>query len=357
MKFDQKILFPIQYLYLYYQYLRTNFIIKKTMEYRRLGKSGLQISALSLGSWLTFGKQISDDTAEDLMKLAYDKGVNFFDNAETYANGKSEIVMGNILRKMGWDRSSYVVSSKAFFGNGGKLPTQLGLNRKHLVEACNGALKRLQVEYLDLYYCHRPDKNTPIEETVRTMNHLIQQGKIFYWGTSEWSAQEIMEAHMVAKEYRLIGPTMEQPQYNMFERNKMENEFVEIFKNVGLGTTIWSPLASGLLSGKYNDGIPEGSRMQIEGYEWLRDRMLMQDKIEKVKQLSALAKALKVSTASLSIAWCIKNPNVSTAILGATNKNQLLDNLTALETATLLTPEIMEQIEGIIDTKPVLPEW
>ena len=305
------------------------------MEYRRLGKSGLQISALSLGSWLTFGKQISDDTAEDLMKLAYDKGVNFFDNAETYANGKSEIVMGNILRKMGWDRSSYVVSSKAFFGNGGKLPTQLGLNRKHLVEACNGALKRLQVEYLDLYYCHRPDKNTPIEETVRTMNHLIQQGKIFYWGTSEWSAQEIMEAHMVAKEYRLIGPTMEQPQYNMFHREKVEVEFNQIYKTVGMGTTIWSPLASGALTGKYLDGVPEGSRASLKGYEWLRKHMIDsdrgQERMKKVSSYIDIAKDYNLDPTKLAIAWCLLNKNVSTVILGASNVKQLEDNLKSLE--------------------------
>ena len=329
------------------------------MEYRKMGKTGLQLSTLSFGSWVTFHKQIDDRVADELMGIAYDAGVNFFDNAEVYAAGESEKMMGRVLNQKKWDRTSIVLSSKAYFGWRGKAnkPNQTGLSRKHLTEACHEALQRLQTDYLDLYFCHRPDKTTPIEEVVQTMNTLIQQGKILYWGTSEWSSVEIMEAHRVAEKYRLIGPSMEQPQYNMFERNKMENEFVEIFKNVGMGTTIWSPLASGLLTGKYNDGIPEGSRMQIEGFEWLRDRSLMQEKIAKVKQLGALAKALKVSTASLSIAWCIKNPNVSTAILGATNKNQLLDNLTALETATLLTPEIMEQIEGIIDTKPVLPEW
>lgn len=329
------------------------------MEYRRLGKSGLQVSVLSFGSWVSFSKQINDKVADELMGIAYDNGINFFDNAEVYALGESEKMMGRVLKSKKWDRTSYTVSSKAFWGWRGKenKPNQTGCSRKHLLEACDEALKRLQVDYLDMYFCHRPDKNTPIAETVWAMNHLIQQGKVLYWGTSEWSGVEIMEAHRIAEKYKLIGPSMEQPQYNMFERNKMENDFVEIFKNVGMGTTIWSPLASGLLTGKYNDGIPEGSRMQIEGFEWLRDRMLMQDKIAKVKQLGSIAKALKVSTASLSIAWCIKNPNVSTAILGATNKTQLLDNLTALETATLLTPEIMTQIEGIIDTKPVLPEW
>ncbi len=329
------------------------------MEYRKMGKTGLQLSALSFGSWVTFHKQINDGIADELMGLAYDAGVNFFDNAEVYAGGESEKMMGRVISKKNWDRTSYVLSSKAYFGWRGteNKPNQTGLSRKHLTEACHEALKRLQTDYLDLYFCHRPDKSTPIEEVVQTMNTLIQQGKILYWGTSEWSGVELMEAHRIAAAYHLIGPSMEQPQYNLFEREKVENEYLEIYKNVGLGTTIWSPLASGLLTGKYNDGIPEGSRFQVEGMEWLRDKWLIQDKVKRVQQLGALAKALKVSTASLCIAWCIKNPNVTTAILGATNKTQLLDNLTAAETATLLTPEIMEQIEGIVESKPKLPEW
>jgi voltage-dependent potassium channel beta subunit len=276
-----------------------------------------------------------------------------------YAAGESEKMMGRVLSQKKWDRTSIVLSSKAYFGWRGKAnkPNQTGLSRKHLTEACHEALKRLETDYLDLYYCHRPDKTTPIEEVVQTMNTLIQQGKILYWGTSEWSGVEIMEAHRVAAAQHLIGPSVEQPQYNLFERAKMENEYLEIFKNVGMGTTIWSPLAAGLLTGKYNDGIPEGSRFQLEGFEWLRDRWLMQDRIKKVQLLGAMAKALKVSTASLSIAWCIKNPNVSTAILGATNKAQLVDNLTAIDTAALLTAEMMEQIENIVETKPKLPEW
>jgi voltage-dependent potassium channel beta subunit len=329
------------------------------MEYRKMGKTGLQLSTLSFGSWVTFHKQINDSIADELMGIAYDAGVNFFDNAEVYAAGESEKMRGRVLSKKNWDRTSIVLSSKAYFGWRGKenKPNQTGLSRKHLTEACHEALKRLQTDYLDLYYCHRPDKTTPIEEVVQTMNTLIQQGKILYWGTSEWSGVEIMEAHRAAAALHLIGPSVEQPQYNLFERAKMENEYLEIFKNVGMGTTIWSPLAAGLLTGKYNDGIPEGSRFHIEGFEWLRDRWLMQDKVNRVQQLGAIAKALKVSTASLSIAWCIKNNNVTTAILGATSKAQLVDNLTALDTATLLTPEIMEQIEGIVETKPKLPEW
>jgi len=329
------------------------------MEYRKMGKTGLQLSTLSFGSWVTFHKQINDGIADELMGIAYDAGVNFFDNAEVYAAGESEKMMGRVLSNKKWDRTSIVLSSKAYFGWRGKAnkPNQTGLSRKHLTEACHEALKRLETDYLDLYYCHRPDKTTPIEEVVQTMNTLIQQGKILYWGTSEWSGVEIMEAHRVAAAQHLIGPSVEQPQYNLFERAKMENEYLEIFKNVGMGTTIWSPLAAGLLTGKYNDGIPEGSRFQLEGFEWLRDRWLMQDRIKKVQLLGAMAKALKVSTASLSIAWCIKNPNVSTAILGATNKAQLVDNLTAIDTAALLTAEMMEQIENIFETKPKLPEW
>lgn len=329
------------------------------MEYRYMGKTGLQLSTLSFGSWVTFHKQIDDKIADELMGIAYDQGVNFFDNAEVYAAGESEKMMGRVLSKKNWDRTSIVLSSKAYFGWRGKenKPNQTGLSRKHLTEACHEALQRLQTDYLDLYFCHRPDKKMPIAEVVQTMNTLIQQGKILYWGTSEWSGVEIMEAHRIAEAYRLIGPAMEQPQYNLFERNKVDAEYLEIYKNVGLGTTIWSPLAAGLLTGKYNDGIPEGSRFQMEGFEWLRDRWLMQEKINKVQQLGAIAKALKVSTASLSIAWCIKNPNVTSAILGATSKAQLLDNLTALDTAALLTPEIMEQIEGIVETKPKLPEY
>ena len=329
------------------------------MEYRKMGKTGLQLSTLSFGSWVTFHKQINDSIADELMGIAYDAGVNFFDNAEVYAAGESEKMMGRVLSNKKWDRTSIVLSSKAYFGWRGKAnkPNQTGLSRKHLTEACHEALKRLETDYLDLYYCHRPDKTTPIEEVVQTMNTLIQQGKILYWGTSEWSGVEIMEAHRVAAAQHLIGPSVEQPQYNLFERAKMENEYLEIFKNVGMGTTIWSPLAAGLLTGKYNDGIPEGSRFQLEGFEWLRDRWLMQDRIKKIQLLGAMAKALKVSTASLSIAWCIKNPNVSTAILGATNKAQLVDNLTAIDTAALLTAEMMEQIENIVETKPKLPEW
>lgn len=328
------------------------------MEYRRMGKTGLQLSVLSFGSWVSFHKQINDSIADELMGIAYDNGINFFDNAEVYALGESEKMMGRVLKKKNWDRTSYTVSSKAFWGWRGKdnKPNQTGCSRKHLTEACNEALQRLQLDYLDLFFCHRPDKGTPIEETVWTMHNLIQQGKILYWGTSEWSGVEIMEAHRVAHQYGLIGPAMEQPQYNLLERNKMENEFGMIFKTVGMGTTIWSPLASGLLSGKYNDGIPDGSRFGLTGFDWLKDRWMKDDLLNKVRQLGNLANELGISQAELSIAWCIKNPNVTTAILGATRKEQLLQNLKSLDAVAKLNDEIMQRIEDIVQTKPALPE-
>jgi voltage-dependent potassium channel beta subunit len=329
------------------------------MEYRYMGKTGLQLSVLSFGSWVSFHKQINDSVADELMGIAYDNGVNFFDNAEVYALGESEKMMGRVLKKKNWDRTSYTVSSKAFWGWRGKenKPNQSGLSRKHLMEACNEALQRLQLDYLDLYFCHRPDKKAPIEEVVWTMHNLIQQGKILYWGTSEWSGVEIMEAHRVAQQYGLIGPSVEQPQYNLLERNKIENEFLMVFKTVGMGTTIWSPLASGLLSGKYNNGIPEGSRFAIEGFDWLKDRWMKENFLDKINKLSLLANELGISVAQLSIAWCIKNPNVTTAILGASRKEQLLENLKALDAIEKLSAEVMKRIDDIVQTKPVLPEF
>lgn len=325
------------------------------MEYRRMGRSGLQLSALSFGSWVTFSKQVDDSLADELMGLAYDSGINFFDNAEVYARGESERLMGRVLSKKSWDRSSYTVSSKVFFGSRGPAnkPNMTGLSRKHIIEACHEGLQRLQVDYLDLYFCHRPDPNVPIEEVVWSMNILLQQGKILYWGTSEWSGAEIMEAHRVAADYRLIGPVVEQPQYNLLERYKVEVDYDPVYKNVGLGTTIWSPLASGLLTGKYNDGIPEGSRFTLEGYDWLKDRYMAEEKMARVKALTALAGELGVPLSTLSIAWTLKNPNVTTAILGATRREQLEENLRSLDVLPLLTPEIMERIETIMQTKPV----
>lgn len=320
------------------------------MEYRRMGKSGLKLGVLSLGSWITFSKQLDEQVSDKLMSLAYERGVNFFDNAEVYARGLSETMMGKILKKKNWDRSSYVISSKAFFGWRGEQnkPNQIGLSRKHLIEACHEALERYQLDYLDLYYCHRPDPEVPMEEVVRTMHTLIQQGKILYWGTSEWSGAEIMEAHAVAARLGLEGPAVEQPQYNLFERYKMEIDYAPIFRSTGMGTTIWSPLASGLLTGKYNKGIPADSRLALEGFEWLKDRTLSEERVHRVVMLEQIAHELDTSLATLAIAWCIRNPHVTSAILGATRESQLLENFKALEVYPKLTPALMEQIDNIM---------
>jgi voltage-dependent potassium channel beta subunit len=330
------------------------------MNYRNLGKSGLRVSELSFGSWITFGNQIKSDVSKELMKLAYDAGINFFDNAEVYAEGQSEIVMGRLLKEFGWRRDSYILSSKAFFGIWGlkeSKPTQKGNTMKHLTDACNQALERLQTEYLDLFFCHRPDKGTPIEETVWAMHKLVMQGKILYWGTSEWSGVEIMEAHMIARQHHLIPPTMEQPQYNMFHREKVEAEFSRIYDHVGLGTTIWSPLASGLLTGKYNEGIPKDARLSLDEMSWLKDRNLVEENLTKVKKLGEMASNLGISLALLAIAWCLKNPNVSTAILGASKVSQLKENLKAPEALILLTTEVMNEIETILGNKPAQPPF
>jgi voltage-dependent potassium channel beta subunit len=328
------------------------------MEYRRLGRSGLQVSSLSLGSWLTFGAQIDDHTAEQLMHIAYDAGVNFFDNAEIYAEGKSEVVMGNILKKSGWDRSSYVVSSKVFFGDHRQGINQRGLSRKHIVEACEAALKRLHVDYLDLFFCHRPDPNTPVEETVWAMHHLIQQGKILYWGTSEWSAQEITAAHAAAMRYNLIAPVMEQPQYNMFHRYRVEVEYARIYEDYGMGTTIWSPLASGVLTGKYNAELPaDGTRLTDAKLAWLQEKSVTPERLQKAIELTRLANEIGTSAPKLAIAWCLKNSHVSTVILGASKVYQLEETLQAIDTVPLLTGEVMEKIEGILENKPKRMIW
>ncbi len=319
------------------------------MEYRRLGKSGLKVSALSFGSWLTFAKQIKDGIAEECMQVAYDGGINFFDNAEIYSKGKSEEVMGKILKKKGWSRDTFVVSSKVFWG--GDLPNQKGLGRKHVVEACHAALKRLQVDYLDLYFCHRPDYNTPVEETVWTMHNLIQQGKILYWGTSEWPSERIMQAHMVAQQHNLIPPLMEQPQYNMFHRQKVELDYLNLYE-LGMGTTIWSPLMSGLLTGKYNDGFPKGTRFDIEGLDWLKANVFIDNRVEKTKALTAIANDIGISMTHLALAWCLKNPHVSTMILGASKVSQLEENLKTFDAMPKLTDEVIERIEGVLQNKP-----
>lgn len=325
------------------------------MEYRRLGKAGVKVSALSFGSWITFGNQVGDSTADECISYAYDNGINFFDNAEVYANGESEVVMGKLLKSKSWNRDTYLVSSKVFWG--GELPTQKGLSRKHVVEACHAALKRLQLEYLDFYFCHRPDKETPMEETVWTMHNLITQGKILYWGTSEWSAQEIQEAFMVARQYNLIPPAMEQPQYNMFVRSKVEVEFDKLFRDYGYGSTIWSPLASGILTGKYNNGTPEDARLNRGELNWLKDRMLNQANLDKVAKLGEIASALDTSLANLAIAWCLKNPHVSTVLTGATKLDQLKQNLKSLDIVPKLTEDVLESIEIILDNKPAKPQY
>jgi voltage-dependent potassium channel beta subunit len=319
------------------------------MEYRFLGKSGLKVSALSFGAWVTFHDQIADDTAYNCMKEAYDAGVNFFDNAETYAHGNAEIMMGKALKKTGWKRSDLVISTKIFWG--GKGPNDTGLSRKHIIEGADAALKRLQLEYVDLIFCHRPDPLTPIEETVRAMNHVINQGKAFYWGTSEWSAAQIMEAYHIARREHLIPPTMEQPEYNMFRRDKVEKEFLKLYDEAGLGTTTWSPLASGLLTGKYNDGIPADSRLSLPEYDWLKSRFT-KEKIEKVKALVPIAKDLGLAMPLLGLAWCLKNPNVSTVITGASKPEQVKQNMKALDAVSKLTEEVMERIEKVLGNKP-----
>jgi voltage-dependent potassium channel beta subunit len=327
------------------------------MEYRRLGKAGLKVSALSLGSWVTFGKQVDINDAKQLLKTAYDGGINFFDNAEGYEAGESEKIMGDAISGLGLARDSFAVSSKVFWGGDHKM--QMGLSAKHVRDACDAALKRLRVDYLDLYFCHRPDIDTPIEETVRAMHNLVQQGKVIYWGTSEWSAQQITQAHAIARQEHLTPPTMEQPQYNLLHRDKIEGEFTPLYEQYAMGTTIWSPLASGLLTGKYNDGIPDDSRLALPGYEWLRDMWTSEEgkkKLNKIRQLSTLANELNISLTHLSIAWCLKNPNVSTVIIGASRLSQLEDNLSAMHALKKLTPEVIERIESIVDNKPPAAE-
>ena len=320
------------------------------MEYRRLGKSGLKVSVFSFGSWVTFSNQLNEKAATELMEYAYDNGINFFDNAEIYANGNSEIIMGKIFKKTGWSRDTYILSSKVFWG--GEKPTQIGLSRKHITDGCHAALKRLQVEYIDLFFCHRPDPETPIEETVRAMDVLIQQGKVLYWGTSKWEAEQITEAYEIAEKFNLTPPTMEQPEYNLFNRGKIEKDYLPLYKKYGLGTTIWSPLASGLLTGKYNHGIPSNSRAYVKGYEWLKEQFESEEtiqKIGKVKELQPIAERLEISLTQLALGYCLKNPNVSTIILGASKKEQLKENLGTLSIINKITDSTIKDINKVLD--------
>jgi voltage-dependent potassium channel beta subunit len=323
------------------------------MEYRHLGNSGLKVSALSFGAWVTFGPQMDVDKAAQCMQAAWEAGVNFFDNAEVYADGVAEEIMGAVLKKKGWKRSDYVVSTKIFWGGEG--PNDRGLSRKHIVEGTDAALRRLQLDYVDLIFCHRADLHTPVEETVRAMNHVINQGKALYWGTSEWPAERILEAWHMARRERLIPPLMEQPQYNLFHRDRVEREYAPLFERIGLGTTIWSPLAGGLLTGKYNDGIPAGTRSTVAGYEWLRSRLegsAVDDKIAKVRRLTTVADELGCTMAQLAIAWCLTNPNVSTAITGASRPEQVEENMQAIAVLERLSPEIVNRLEEIVANRP-----
>ncbi len=324
------------------------------MNYRRLGSAGLKVSELSLGAWVTYGGQVGEEVAAACMSAAYETGVNFFDNAEAYARGDAEVVMGNVLKKAGWPRESLVVSSKVFWG--GDIPNYRGLSRKHIYEACRNSLKRLQLDYLDLYFCHRPDPETPIEETVRAMDDLVHQGKILYWGTSEWSAEDIRKAHSLAREHGLTPPQMEQPQYNMLHRNRVEREYLPLYAELGLGITTWSPLRSGLLSGKYSDGIPPNSRGSLPRHQWMREHILTPKAVEAVKMLEPVAKDLDCTLAQLSLAWCLKNPNVSTVITGATSPEQVAENMKAEEVLTRLDSAAIARVEDVIRGIPEEPE-
>ncbi len=322
------------------------------MEYRKLGKSGLKVSELSFGSWVTFNTQVDTKLAEEMFKVCFDSGINFFDNAEGYDRGKSEEVMGQALQNINEPRDSYCVSSKVFFSSSpNPKPTQLGLSKKHITEACHQAMKRLQVDYLDLYFCHRADPDTPIGETVWAMHNLITQGKVLYWGTSEWTAEEITEAYEFAEKNHLTPPTMEQPQYNLLDRKRFEVEYDPIFRKYQMGTTIWSPLASGALTGKYLDDLPEGSRATLKGYEWLKKHMIDsergQARMDKVRKLKPIADELGISLTKMSIAWCLLNPNVSTVILGASKVDQLKENLESIEAVSLLTEDVQRKLAGI----------
>lgn len=322
------------------------------MEYRRLGRAGLKVSVFSFGAWVTFGEQMGEEVAYECMAAAYEAGVNFFDNAEAYAGGKAETIMGKVFQRAGWRRSSYVVSTKFFWGLNEGPNERNTLNRKYLMQAIDDSLERFQLDYVDLVFCHRPDPETPIEETVRAMHAMIEQGKAHYWGTSEWSAEEIREAWQIADRHHLHKPQMEQPQYNMLWREKVEQEFAPLYDAIGLGLTTWSPLASGLLTGKYSNGIPENSRANLPDYDWLRSILTNPERLNAVRALQPVADELGCSMAQLALAWCAKNPHVSTVITGASRPEQVQENMKALDVLPKLTPAVMTQLEGILKNKP-----
>ncbi len=317
------------------------------MEYRRLGGSGLKVSVLSFGSWVTFGPQLAGSLAEECLAAAYESGVNFFDNAEAYAGGESERIMGEAIAKLGWPRHSYVVSTKLFWGLHNVPNMRNTLNRKYLLQAIDGSLERFGLDFVDLVYCHRPDPETPVEETVRAMSDIVSSGKALYWGTSEWSAQALQEAYDIAERHHLHKPVVEQPQYNLLWRERVEHEYAPLYGSMGLGLTTWSPLASGLLTGKYLDGVPEGSRATLPGYEWLRNLLTDPARNEKVRQLKGIADELGCTLAQLSIAWCTRNPHVSSVITGASRVEQVRENLTALDVAPMLTDDVLERIDAV----------
>jgi len=318
------------------------------MNYRRLGRSGLKVSELSFGSWVTYGNQMGANLARECMAAAYDAGVNFFDNAEVYAKGDSERIMGDALRALGWRRESYVVSTKFFWGLSDGPNEKSTLNRKYLLAAIDASLARLQMDYVDLVFCHRADPGTPIEETVWAMSDMIAAGKARYWGTSEWSAGEIAAAWHIAERHHLHKPVMEQPQYNLFHRERVEKEYARLYDDLGLGTTVWSPLASGLLTGKYNDGIPPDSRGTIKGYEWLAERLTEPAKIAKVRQLAPIAQGLGCTLAQMSLPWCLKNSHVSTVITGASRPAQVRENMQALAVVGRLDADVMARIDAVL---------
>ncbi|MGD9998979.1 MAG: potassium channel beta subunit family protein [Ilumatobacteraceae bacterium] len=319
------------------------------MPYRRLGRSGLQVSLLSFGSWVTFDNQIQDDLALECMQTAFDAGCNFFDNAESYAKGESEAIMGRVLEQLGWPRQSYVLSTKFFWGINGDMPNMVNtLNRKYLMQAIDGSLERLRTDFVDLVFCHRADSDTPIEETVWAMHDIISAGKVLYWGTSEWSADGIRAAWEIAERHHLHKPVMEQPQYNLLNRRKVEREYARLYDDIGLGVTTWSPLASGLLTGKYTKGVPEGSRGALAGYTWLADQLTNPASIEKVERLRPIADRLGCSLAQLAVAWCASNPRVSTVITGASRPSQVTENFGALDVLPSLTPDVLAEIDAAI---------